>query len=322
MSASNQNMPLIESYEAEAKSLTKKYYKNEIFVRALIEFSSYCRRKCFYCGLRSENKTAIRYRLTKSEILVLVNNAYQDGIRSIVLQSGEDVSFSSECLENIIKTIHDSYPDIAITLSIGQRDIKTNITLRNAGAERFLIKHESCNSTIYNRLHPDQNLSERLKAMERILKAGFILGSGFIVGLPSQTNNDILHEMYNLRKNKYDMFGIGVFMPTKNTPLENYPRGSIGLTYKSIILSRCFLPETLIPITTAFHSSSGKDMTIKAITNVANVFMVSYTTSRVKNSYQIYDNKKSLTLDESCKLIEKAGKLPTFTRGDPYHVNH
>jgi biotin synthase len=302
--------------------LTEKYYGKQVFLRGIIEFSNFCSQSCCYCGLRSENTSIPRYRLSIEEIIETVGRIYKDGIRSVVLQSGEDLFYTTSVIADLCSEIIRCYPDLAITLSIGERESPAYRKLRKAGASRFLMKHEIVNPILYRSYHPKQELITRLGAQQSIRKAGFILGSGFLIGLPGQTITDIYNEFLFLKQNRFDMWGIGLFIPADNTPLENTVIGNPSLVYRSMICSRIYEPQTMIPITTAYHSTVGDDATILALRDVANVYMINYTPDSVKHLYKIYNHKKSLSLEKTCDLIQKAGKKPTFTKGEPYRVNH
>ncbi len=302
--------------------LTEKYYAKQVFLRGIIEFSNFCSQSCQYCGLRSANNSISRYRLSIEEIIDIVGYIYEDGIRSVVLQSGEDLFYTTSAIAHLCSEIIHYYPDIAITLSIGERESPAYRKLRKAGASRFLMKHESVNPILYRSYHPHQELMSRLLAQQSIRKAGFILGSGFLIGLPGQTITDIYNEFLFLSQNHFDMWGIGLFIPADNTPLANSVTGNPSLVYRSMVCSRLYEPQTMIPITTAYHSMVGDASTIIALRDVANVFMINYTPDSVKHLYKIYNHKQSLSLEKTCDLIKQAGKIPAFTKGEPYRVNH
>ncbi|MDD4028216.1 MAG: [FeFe] hydrogenase H-cluster radical SAM maturase HydE [Caldisericia bacterium] len=307
---------------SQCRILTDKYYQNQVFLRGIIEFSSFCSQDCLYCGLRAANTNLPRYRLSLEDILSTVQRIYSDGLRSVVLQSGEDLFYTTSLIAHVCAEILDRYPDIAITLSIGERNSPAYRKLRKSGATRFLIKHETANPILYKQIHPTQELLSRLRQQQLIKQSGFMLGSGFLVGLPHQTIEDIYDELLFLYQNQFDMWGIGVFIPSQGTPFENYPNGDPNLAKLAMVCSRLFDPQTMIPITTAYHSLMGDADTIQSLHDVANVFMINYTPDSVKNLYHIYNNKQSLTLEKTCQLIEKAGKIPTYTKGEPSRVNN
>ncbi len=308
--------------EKQSRLLTEKYYYKDVFLRGIVEFSNFCSQSCYYCGLRTQNSSILRYRLTVEGILETVRHIYHDGLRSVVLQSGEDLFYTNSVIAHLCYEIQSMFPDMAITLSIGERSLPAYKKFRTSGATRFLMKHESCNPILYRNMHPSQELSTRLHAQQLLRKAGFIVGSGFLSGLPGQTVEDIYQELLFLQQNQFDMWGIGLFLPANGTPLENQPCGDPILVHRSMICSRIFDPQTMIPITTAYHSLVGDQETIQSIHDVANVFMVNYTPDMVKKLYSIYDHKQSLTLEKTCRFIEKAGKKPSFTKGEPIHVYH
>jgi biotin synthase len=318
------NNPTLQDHilAQQSRLLTEKYYGNKVFLRGMVEFSNFCSQSCHYCGLRAQNSSILRYRLSVEEILETVKQIYHDGIRSVVLQSGEDIFYTNSVIAHLCYEIRSLFPDIAITLSIGERSLPAYRKFRASGATRFLMKHETCNPSIYRQVHPSQELSSRLHAQQLLKKAGFIVGSGFLLGLPGQTLEDIYQELLFLQQNQFDMWGIGLFLPANGTPLEKQPSGDPNLVHRSMICSRIFDPPTMIPITTAYHSTVGNQETIQSIHDVANVFMVNYTPDKVKKLYSIYDHKQSLTLDKTCLFIEKAGKKPSFEKGEPIRVHH
>lgn len=308
--------------EKQSRLLTEKYYNKDVFLRGIVEFSNFCSQSCNYCGLRVQNSSILRYRLSVEEILETVKLIYRDGLRSVVLQSGEDLFYTNSVIAHLCYEIRSLFPDMAITLSIGERSLPAYKKFRLSGASRFLMKHESCNPILYRNMHPTQELSTRLHSQQLLRKAGFVVGSGFLSGLPGQTLEDVYQELLFLQQNQFDMWGIGLFLPANGTPLEKQPCGDPAIVHRSMICSRIFDPQTMIPITTAYHSFVGDQETIQSIHDVANVFMINYTPDMVKKLYSIYDRKRSLTLDKTCLFIEKAGKIPSFTKGEPIRVYH
>lgn len=308
----------------KARKKREKYYGNKVFVRGLIEFSSFCRNDCFYCGLRCSNRKAERYRLTKDEILECCREGYKLGFMTFVLQSGEDMYFTDEMICDIVRSIKSEFPECAVTLSIGEKTKESYISYFKAGADRFLLRHETADKEHYSRLHPEKmSLENRLKCLSELKDIGFQVGAGFMVGSPFQTTEQISEDLFFLQSFRPHMAGIGPFIPHKDTPFGTYPHGSVHKTLHLIALVRLILPEALIPATTALSTLDPHGKT-KGILAGANVVMPNLSPDSVRSKYSLY-NKKSHTGTESAQQLEALRKellligcTPVKSRGDHY----
>lgn len=274
-----------------ADETRRKVYKNEIYIRGLIEISNYCKNNCFYCGLRSENKNVLRYRMTETEILECCQNAYKNGCRTFVLQGGEDAFFSDEVLSKIIFRIKQQFSDCAVTLSLGERSFESYKALFAAGADRYLLRHETADENHYKLLHPkNMKLENRKKCLFDLKKIGYQVGSGFIVGSPFQTLENIVSDIRFLQELSPNMIGIGPFVRHNKTPFSNYENGSVQLTIRLVAVLRLLFPFALIPATTALSTLQKKSREL-ALKAGANVIMPNFSPSENKKKYEIYENK-------------------------------
>lgn len=274
-----------------ADSVRRKIYGNKVYIRGLIEFTNYCKNDCFYCGIRCGNKKAERYRLSKDEILACCKEGYSLGFRTFVLQGGEDEYFTDAVLCDIISDIHRSYPDCAITLSVGEKSRESYEVFFKAGANRYLLRHETADSTHYSKLHPPaMHLENRKKCLFDLKSIGYQVGSGFMVGSPFQTLENILSDLRFLQELKPDMIGIGPYITHKDTPFKNYPSGSFELTLRLVSILRLMFPHALIPSTTALGTiaPNGREAGLKA---GANVVMPNLSPVRFRKLYDLYENK-------------------------------
>ena len=297
-------------------------YGKNIYLRGLIEFTSYCKNDCYYCGIRAGNKKAQRYRLTQEQILECCKNGYALGFRTFVLQGGEDPYFTDDILINVIKEIKTSYPDCAITLSIGERDYKSYELLRKAGADRYLLRHETANNEHYRTLHPKKMSPENRKnCLYNLKKLGYQTGCGFMVGSPYQTTEHIIDDLMFIKELKPHMVGIGPFIPHSDTPYKNEKSGDMCTTLNIIAILRLMQPNLLIPATTALGTidSRGRELGILA---GANVVMPNLSPVDVRGKYILYDNK-ICTGEEAAECafcmhnrIKKIGYEIAVTRGD------
>ncbi|MEK4064746.1 MULTISPECIES: [FeFe] hydrogenase H-cluster radical SAM maturase HydE [Paenibacillus] len=300
-------------------------YGDRVFLRGLIEFSNICKQNCLYCGIRSGNKTVSRYRLQPEEILECCREGYELGYRTFVLQSGEDDWYTTEKLAELIMRIKTLYPDTAVTLSIGERDDETYATLLAAGADRYLLRHETASRKLYQALHPTMTFDSRRNRLEALKSLGYQVGAGFMVGLPGQTPGDLAEDLLYLKALEPDMIGIGPFLPHQATPLKDEPAGTVIDTLDMIALARLFVPNALIPATTAMGTAhpNGRELALQA---GANVVMPNLSPLTVRAQYTLYNNKICLG-DESaqCRFcleqrIEAAGFHVDMGRGDS--LNH
>lgn len=298
-----------------------KNYDKKVYLRGLIEFSNRCQRNCSYCGIRRENHQVDRYRLTLEEILDCCREGYRLGYRTFVLQSGEDAWFNDERLIEMIHLIHDEFPDTAITLSIGERSVESYKRLFEAGADRYLLRHETASESLYQQLHPDMRFENRRRCLNQLKEIGYQVGAGFMVGLPGQTNEDLVRDLLFLKELKPQMVGIGPFIPHPDTPLGTYSGGTVNKTLILLALTRLLLPDVLLPSTTAMGTLDplGREKALKA---GANVVMPNLSPVKVREKYELYKGK-ICTGDESAhcrvcieKRIQSAGFEVSMERGD------
>lgn len=277
----------------KADAARRRVYGNTVFVRGLIEISNVCKNDCLYCGIRRSNKNCERYRLNKKQILDCCAEGYPLGFRTFVLQGGEDAYFTDKTVCDIVGEIKKRYPDCAVTLSLGERSAESYQKLFDAGADRYLLRHETADSAHYSLLHPESMLlSNRIKCLETLKKIGFQTGCGFMVGSPYQTPLNIAKDLKFIEEFKPEMCGIGPFIPHKDTPFAAEKAGTAELTCYLLSIVRLMLPNVLLPSTTALGTikENGREDGIKA---GANVVMPNLSPEDVKKKYMLYDNKLS-----------------------------
>ena len=318
----NRNSETAEYLFEKARKWQQKYYGNKVYTRGLIEFTNYCKNDCYYCGIRRSNGNAQRYRLTKEQVMECCETGYGLGFRTFVLQGGEDGWFSQEKLEDIVGSIKARYPDCAITLSIGERSYESYERLFQAGADRYLLRHETAEDEHYRKLHPAELSAEnRKQCLFNLKKIGYQTGTGFMVGSPGQTAEQLAEDMLFIRKLEPHMVGIGPFVPHHDTPFAQEAGGTVELTLFMIGLLRVMLPKLLLPSTTALGTIDplGREKGIKA---GANVVMPNLSPTSVRKKYELYDNK-ICTGDEaaecrSClsRRMESIGYELVVDRGD------
>ena len=275
----------------KAAEVAQRQFGNRVFVRGLIEFSSHCRKDCLYCGIRKSNREAERYRLSPEQILACCAEGYRLGYRTFVLQSGEDAWYTTEVVTDIVRRIRAAYPDCAITLSIGERSTEAYQQFFDAGADRFLLRHETADSEHYGLLHTTgQTLQSRLACLSALKEIGFQTGAGFMVGSPFQTVRHLAKDLVFLSELRPHMVGIGPFLPHHRTPFADQPAGSVDLTLFILSLVRLMLPTVLLPATTALGTarSGGREAGIQA---GANVVMLNLSPPEQRPKYLLYDNK-------------------------------
>lgn len=285
-----------------ARDTAIKQFGNNIYIRGLIEFTNYCKNDCYYCGIRCGNKNVMRYRLTKEQILSCCAIGYKLGFRTFVLQGGEDPFFSDAVLVDIITAIKSEHNDCAITLSIGERSYESYQALFAAGADRYLLRHETANAEHYGRLHPDSlSLSHRLQCLNMLKEIGYQVGTGFMVGSPFQTVDNLIEDLLFIKEFKPEMIGIGPFIPHHDTPFRDKTAGTLEQTLRLIAILRLLLPKALIPATTALGTidTSGREQGILA---GANVVMPNLSPIDVRENYSLYDNK-ICTGDEAAECV-------------------
>ena len=279
----------IELLCSKATEVREKYFGDEVHLRGIIEFSNYCEQNCIYCGLRKRNKSIERFRMSKEEILKTAGEIYESGIRTIVLQSGEDFTYTAEDINFIIKQIKSRY-DVAVTLSLGDREKWEFDLWRAAGADRYLLKHETANPEIYSKLHANENLEDRLDNLRYLKSIGFQTGSGNIIGLPFQTIEDIVDDILLCAELDIYMASFSPFMLSDGTPFANHPKCDLKLTLKTMAAARIYLKNVHIPATTALATldAEGREQGILA---GANVVMPSFTPAPYRSDYLLYDDK-------------------------------
>lgn len=278
-------------FETLAQKVQQEHFGNGVYIRGLIEVSSFCRCNCLYCGIRKGNFEAQRYRLTDESILERCKCGYENGFRTFVLQGGEDLSFSELRVANLIEKIKTLFPDCAITLSLGERSYKTYKLWWETGADRYLLRHEAASPELFAKLHPqNQKLENRCNCLSALKELGYQVGSGFMVGSPFQTLENLAEDILFLQELNPQMIGIGPFIPHNKTPFANHPAGSTELTLFLISLLRLLFPSALIPATTALNTLSKTGRT-DGINAGANVIMPNLTPKSERKKYDLYEGK-------------------------------
>ncbi len=300
----------------KASDIRDKNYGKRVFVRGLIEFTNYCKNNCLYCGIRGGNTKAERYRLSKDEILECCAHGYELGFRTFVLQGGEDPYFTDEMIVDIVKNIKKNHPDCAVTLSIGEKSRESYQKFFDAGTDRYLLRHETANATHYSKLHPKNLLLEnRVKCLYDLKDIGFQTGSGFMVGSPYQTTENLAEDMLFLHELRPHMVGIGPFISHKDTPFANESSGTLELTLFMLGLLRLMLPHALLPSTTALGTIA-PDGRERGVLAGGNVVMPNLSPLSVRKKYLLYDNK-ICTGDEAA---ESLNNLRQRMKGIGYEV--
>ena len=280
-----------EQLKEEAVRLQKKYYGTDVYTRGLIEFTNYCRNNCYYCGIRNGNRNAQRYRLTKEEILDCCANGYELGFRTFVLQGGEDPYYTDEKLAEIVREIRVLYSECAITLSVGEHSKETYQLWKEAGADRYLLRHETASDELYQKLHPaEMKLSERKQCLYDLKELGYQVGAGFMVGAPGQQISDLAEDLVFLKELEPHMVGIGPFIPHHDTRYAEEKAGSVERTLLLLSIIRILLPGVLLPATTALGTMDplGREKGLQA---GANVVMPNLSPVKNRKQYELYDNK-------------------------------
>jgi len=319
---SNRNPELDQYLFEKAVAVRSRIYGNDIYIRGLIELTNYCKNDCLYCGIRLSNKHTERYRLTKEQVLECCQTGYEIGFRTFVLQGGEDGYFTDDRLCDLISTIKSLYSDCALTLSMGEKNYASYQAYYNAGADRYLLRHETANETHYKKLHPaSMSLSNRKQCLYNLKEIGFQVGCGLMVGSPYQTAECLAEDVLFIRDLNPEMVGIGPFIPHHDTPFAEEPGGTLEMTLFMLGLMRLMLPNVLLPSTTALGTihPQGRELGILA---GANVVMPNLSPREVRNKYLLYDNK-ICTGDEAAEgfyslqqNVEKIGYHIKIDRGD------
>lgn len=305
-----------------AREEAVKIYGNGVFPRGLVEFTNYCKNNCYYCGIQGSNQHANRYRLSKDEILSACENGYQLGYRSFVLQGGEDPHYSDDVMVPIVSEIRKRYQDCAITLSLGERSKESYQKLYDAGADRYLLRHEAATPELYQKLHPESlSLENRIQCLWNLKEIGYAVGTGFMVGAPYQTVENLVDDLLFIQKLDPQMVGIGPFVPHHDTKFKDYPSGTVELTTYLTSILRLMNPHLLLPATTALGTIDPRGRE-KGILAGANVVMPNLSPVAVRKDYSLYDNK-ICTGEEAAECAGCLGRRLAsidyelvFTRGD------
>ncbi|MDO5418188.1 MAG: [FeFe] hydrogenase H-cluster radical SAM maturase HydE [Lachnospiraceae bacterium] len=285
------SQPRAADLARRAGVLRDRIYGKKVFVRGLIEFTNYCRNDCYYCGIRRSNRKVCRYRLTEGEILSCCRAGYALGFRTFVLQGGEDSYFTDERIVSIVQKIREEFPECAVTLSIGEKKKESYAAFREAGADRYLLRHETADADHYRQLHPPElTLENRITCLRELKRLGFQTGAGFMVGSPGQTTETLIDDMQFLEELQPEMVGIGPFIPHHDTPFREQAAGTLEQTLYLLSLVRLLLPQVLLPATTALGTIApgGREAGILA---GANVVMPNLSPENVREKYLLYDNK-------------------------------
>jgi len=318
--------PETEEYLAQtAAAVRQKHYGKDVYIRGLIEFTNYCKNDCLYCGIRRSNQKAQRYRLSEEDILECCRHGYELGFRTFVLQGGEDPYFTRERMVRIVSSIKQKFPDCALTLSVGEKSREEYEAYFAAGADRYLLRHETACPCHYAKLHPAElTLAERMRCISDLKEIGFQTGIGFMVGSPFQTPQNILQDLRYIQSLRPEMVGIGPFIPHKDTPFRDEPAGTARQTLRLLAIIRLMLPTVLLPATTALGTVSG-DGRVRGMQFGANVVMPNLSPLSVRKKYMLYDNKIATGEEaaESVHLLRKTmnaiGYQVVTARGDWKH---
>ncbi len=313
----------LEEYAAKkARMIADSIYGKDIYIRGLIEFTNYCKNDCYYCGIQRSNKNALRYRLTEEDILQCCAEGYQLGFRTFVLQGGEDPYYTDERVVELVKTIKKGYPDCAITLSIGEKPYESYEKFYKAGADRYLLRHETADLEHYGKLHPEEmSQKNRMECLRNLKQIGFQTGCGFMVGSPFQTVESIAKDFMFIHQLKPDMVGIGPFIPHKDTRFAKEQAGTLEDTLFYLSLIRIMEKNVLLPATTALATihPRGRELGILA---GANVVMPNLSPKCVREKYALYDGKVC-TGEEAAecrgcleKRVESVGYHIVVSKGD------
>lgn len=305
-----------------ARTAREAVYGKEVYTRGLIEISNICKNDCLYCGIRGSNANCDRYRLTPEDILACCEEGYALDFRTFVLQGGEDGFFTDQVLCPLIREIKSRYPDCAVTLSLGERSRESYQRLFDAGADRYLLRHETADEAHYRSLHPSSmSFARRMECLRDLKEIGYQVGCGFMVGSPGQTPRTLAKDLKFIEEFQPDMCGIGPFIPHRDTPFRDCPPGDVALTCYLLSIIRLISPAILLPATTALGTihPTGREMGVRA---GANVVMPNLSPVAVRKKYALYDNK-ICTGEESAQCrgclsarMESVGYSLVTHRGD------
>lgn len=301
-----------------AAEVAQRHFGRRIYVRGLIEVSNYCRNNCFYCGIRRGNGSVHRYRLTDEQILGCCEAGYKLGFRTFVLQGGEDAALTDARLVPLVAQLHKRFPDCAITLSLGERSEESYNALYDAGARRYLLRHETASPELYARLHPaSMSWHNRIECIKTLKRIGYQTGMGMMIGVPGQTVEHLVQDLLLLQEIRPQMVGIGPFIPHSQTPLGGNPAGSVDTTLLLLSIVRLLLPAALIPSTTALATLSPTAQ-MQGILSGANVVMPNLSPADVRRSYEIYEGKAAFGAEAAEGLRLLAEQLSTID----YEINY
>lgn len=295
-----QDKDILSYLRDSAREAADFVYGKQIFIRGLIEFTNYCRNDCYYCGIRRSNGACERYRLSEEEILECCEQGYELGFRTFVLQGGEDAYFTDERICSIVSLIKERYPDCALTLSIGEKSRASYQAFFDAGADRYLLRHETADEAHYRKLHPEElSLSNRMNCLYDLKEIGYQVGCGFMVGSPGQTVDTLYQDLQFIRELDPHMVGIGPFIPQKDTPFGGESAGTVDMTLRLLSIIRLLGPHVLLPATTALGTIHPKGRELGILAG-ANVVMPNLSPVAVREKYKLYDNK-ICTRDEAAE---------------------
>lgn len=290
-----------------AREIVVKNFGKNIYFRGIVEFTNICKNDCLYCGIRKSNCNAVRYRLNLEQIMACCAAGYENGFRTFVLQGGEDAWFTDERMCEIVRKIKETYPDCAVTLSLGERSRESYEKMFEAGADRYLLRHETADVKHYEHLHPSlMKLENRIQCLWNLKEIGYQTGCGIMVGSPGQTSETIAKDMLFMEEFQPEMIGVGPFLPHKDTPFKDEAKGSVPLTLFILSLCRIMLPYVLLPSTTALGTANS-DGRKQGVLHGCNVIMPNLSPDDVRENYMLYDNKAgtNLTAKEGIRIVRK-----------------
>lgn len=290
-----------------ARKIAVKNFGKNIYFRGIVEFTNICKNDCLYCGIRKSNCNAVRYRLNLEQIMACCAAGYENGFRTFVLQGGEDAWFTDERMCEIVRKIKETYPDCAVTLSLGERSRESYEKMFEAGADRYLLRHETADVKHYEHLHPSvMKLENRIQCLWNLKEIGYQTGCGIMVGSPGQASETIAKDMLFMEEFQPEMIGVGPFLPHKDTPFKDEAKGSVPLTLFILSLCRIMLPYVLLPSTTALGTANS-DGRKQGVLHGCNVIMPNLSPDDVRENYMLYDNKAgtNLTAKEGIRIVRK-----------------
>lgn len=306
----------------KAREIARENFGKDIYFRGIVEFTNICKNDCLYCGIRKSNCNVDRYRLNLEQIMACCAAGYENGFRTFVLQGGEDAWFTDERMCEIIRAIKDVYPDCAVTLSLGERSRESYQKMFEAGADRYLLRHETADEKHYMSLHPaEMKLSNRIECLWNLKEIGYQTGCGLMVGSPGQTPATLAKDMLFIEEFQPEMIGMGPFLPHKDTPFRAENKGSVTLTLFLLALCRIMLPSVLLPSTTALGTASNDGRKL-GVLHGCNVIMPNLSPDDVRENYMLYDNKAgtNLTAKEGIEIVyqemKEIGYNVVIGRGD------